>query len=964
MAEIDEARPDDSSGRCATLAPGPRRTTPLADANLPSRPYAAIGHRGWLWLLAGALLAGLVLCGCASVWLAPIQLVALIDGLPPDANVSLLSDVGDPLPVHMAPLPEPSQLCVTAAGRRNPSASATTIILTPFTNRHDAQVRPDGYHVGAGWVLAADGTCWTATPAPETPAELCWSGQAEGTLHAGLLMHPAGGIVVLQWNDEAPETIDTYSPDTRWVSLDCMVPIHRAKLVARVPYASRHVGLCLASGSAICRRITLIWGERTLHDQRLELSSGTEPTTISVPAPGRARLLLWAAQNALTTVGCSLVHWAFCALLGLPIVMLVRGRLGLIENCAIALAGGNALSIVGTATLVWLGLTGSTAFHVLLTGGAIVMAVVLAGGAIRAMMRRAWPYPATHEARVLPVLLIVGMVSSLIMFYPLLSFPTWFLGHAYTDSYHYFNFAEAFRMAPSSVLLDSTARAAEHYTHLVQGEAVNLDRTGDVLGLLNSALTANRGTRAAYAQHHFNYWFMLPLLTYALLGRMVASPGVRCAGVLLIATSANLYALFTQCYLAHFVSVLLLLVAVLLGGLYCDEARRGRLRPVQHLGFVLSIALTLAGQLATYPGQFLFPAVFAGVLLGQALYQRSWRPVAMLVAVALGTAALSNYTLYALAHFDAQQPLASLNDLARNLVFPFYGDPLRFGATILGLADWVQVSRLARSIGSALGEFGAVWTSLLIKPVLPLRLFALFVTAALTVFGLIRLRHGPRSTCTVLLVGATGLFALASAALFAVGQVYLPSKLLVTVGLLWLFLIVVGIDRLCAHAPRWGALVGSATAFSLIISNLASAWFDNSLWLLPLYHPVLYRARTHVGVLTEDLRELSQAVIAEPLPRPDTTVVILGNDECARGTDRDRVLTAHVDNIFAPYWVQHDPPPAAWPASDFAWVLVFSGRTLPPAIVPRARAAIENATFTLYTVAAAPACETAPRQTE
>lgn len=936
MSETGDARPDESRVR----------------------------HRAWLLLLGSILLGGLLLYGCADVWLAPVQVALVVEQLPPGARAAVSDDAGTSLVAHLAPLPAVCQLRVTATGRHDSNAAGAAVILTPLVNQDGGRANPEGYQAGPRWELGADGARWSVVPVPDKPTDLLWSGLAVGTLRSGLLAHPEGGIAVLQWDDEAPTTVDTYSPDTRWIPVEKPVPVERAKLVVRVPYGCRHVDLRLTDGSAVCRRSTLVWGERTLADQRVDFALGPDATMVPVLAPGRARLILWAAQNALGALGRGAASWGFCLLVGLPLVMLVRRRLGLIECGAVALAGGSALGTVGVATLVWLGLSGTAAFCILLAGGAVTTTALVAIRVIRGVKCREPLRPPASELRTLVILLVVGMATSLVMFFPLFSFPTWFLGQAYTDSYHYFNFAEAFRTAPAGVLLDPAARAAGHYTHLVQGEAVHLDRTGDVLSLLNAALAARCGARAAYAQYHLNYWLMLPLIAYALLGRLVTSAGARWAGVLLVATSANLYALFTQCYLAHFTFVLLLLFALLIASLYLAEVRRGGLRLGRHCGFVLLVALTLAGQIVTYPGQCLFPAVLALVLLGQALHGRSWRRVGMLVGIAVATAVFCNYTLCTLARFDVQQPLAALDGLARGVVFPFYKDPLWFSATILGLADWVQVSHLARPIGTALSGSGALWTSLLIKPLLPVRLLALFAAVPLTVLGFTRPRHQPRSDGAVLLIATFGVFTLASAVLFAFGQAYLPCKLLVTVGVLWLLLIVVGIDRLSARAPRWGARLGGVTAVGLVVCNLASTWFDNSLWLLPLYHPVLYRARTHVGVLTEDLRELERAAAAQPAPGSGAAVVALGDDECARGSDRDRVLTAHVDNIFARYNVLHDPAADVWPSADPAWVLVFRGHGLPPAVAPRARQVIENTMFALYAVAANPACETALRPTE
>ncbi|MBU0639333.1 MAG: hypothetical protein KKB50_10750 [Planctomycetes bacterium] len=917
----------------------------------------------WTVLLSvlGCCAAGGLLSACPGLWLAPLQVVAVFDELPRNASVAATCGADTAVPLRVWPLPQRCELTITATGERNPAASVSVVSFTPLIDRNGKPVNPDGYEPGPGWAPWELGERWVAGPQRGHPAAIRWSGHALGTLRLPLVAYPEGGIVTLQWNDEPLRTIDLYSPTETWIVPELPITARRAKLIGRLPFSCERLSLQVNGGEAVCRRVSVIWGQHTLFDRPEDMRIGAERVEIGAPAVRVAQIYAQAAGSALLVLGRALLFVGVSFLLGLPLILLAGGRLSLVERVAAAIVAGTALPTILSITLTRLHCTGSASFWVTLVAGAAVLSgVLLFGGRWRNAGRRSL-VPTRREWGVLLGLLALGAVSALLLNYPLLSFPDWFMGHAYTDAYYYINTPAAMRHESISLFREANWRAGSSIGHLIDPGLGYSDRSGDFLSVLNTALLQGTNTRTAYAQLAFNLWFLLPLPAYCLLRRIVAQRLAVWVGVVLVSVSANLYSLFTQCYLAQFLSALLLLHALFAATLYVAEMGREKLTWGQHAGFIGLLAVVLAAAVGTYPPQFLFPVAFALVLVLLALGRRNLRPLYVLAVVGVVTVAAANFGLLPIldAPRDRTPYLAALNGLARNIVFPFYDNPVVFGSIVYGLRDWVNLSPRAPEVLAEALPALADWPARYGHALDVVRRLLLWLcelgAAAGIIISLVR------SGTTRVLGVTTVLYALVALLLFRGDQNYLHGKQMITCGLLFLLCLIVGLDALL-KVKRWrvGLLGVAVVAGPMLVFNVASAWFDNSVYLLPLHHPVLYQVRTHVMVLNEDLRELDAQDGISAAPVPAGAVAIIGDYARERGTDRDRVLMEHVHHVFRGYRVLHNPSAAVWAAHRPAWALVFEGFELPAAQRATGRLAFANSTFALYQVDPVGSASSAP----
>jgi hypothetical protein len=161
--------------------------------------------------------------------------------------------------------------------------------------------------------------------------------------------------------------------------------------------------------------------------------------------------------------------------------------------------------------------------------------------------------------------------------------------------------------------------------------------------------------------------------------------------------------------------------------------------------------------------------------------------------------------------------------------------------------------------------------------------------------------------------------------------------------------LVLGVDATLLWTRRRGVRIALGALIALLIAgNLRTVWFDNSVYLLGAYHPVLYESRTHVGAITEDLRELSAAPRIEELRGGGRAAVIVGDFVAWRRTDRDLVTLQYLHHALRGYFVLHNPKPEEWRARRPVLAVVFRGFDLPAGAAEGARVVLSNGSFTLH----------------
>jgi hypothetical protein len=717
-----------------------------------------------------------------------------------------------------------------------------------------------------------------------------------------LLAHPHAGIVVIAVNGVAVRQIDLYSPDERWVE-EAIAPVpRRVKLVARLPYRFDTAALRLTAERGVLDRVSLRWGEELLWDARPGTPLGAEPLPLAGMRLGTWRVSALALRNVGLVAARTGLFVMLSFVLGLPLMRLLQDRLTTIEGYAAALSGGATIPVVASACLTRLGLTGQQSYWLALGVGLGASAVVELA---RRTRRKAAPQPAAASARG-DLLRIVGLSfgASLLTFYPMVSWPTWFLGQNYTDAYFYFSMGEAFRDESFAVLGRPDWTRSVRTAFLISPSSTLLgltDRNGDFFALLNTALLYGSDCRRVYAQLHLNWWVLNPLLVYCLLRRACGlRPGERASGgawlgVLLVCCSSAYYALFTQCYTGHYLSAVFLVHGLLALGLHMQEHDRGGLAAQHHLGFLLLAGLGLTGAAAVYPAQFVLPLIAAVVFLYHAVRRRRGFSCILLVLLGLITLALWNAGIVSLLRSPAVMLplLPRSNDLARYIVFPFFTDPRVFAEIILGLRDWARVSPGGpRILGEVFGVAAPILNT--VSEVLAgLRPLVLVGAVALALYGLWRLRSRPG--VPLALSAAPVVYGLAATAALICGQLYLGCKFLISLGVPLQLGMAVAAATLGSVRRLAVRIAGRIAAAAVLVLSLHTVWCDNSTWLLTLFHPAYTEARTQVGAVTDDLVELGEFAAVQSAPStvavPRATIV--GWYDALRGTDRDRITFAH-----------------------------------------------------------------------
>lgn len=910
----------------------------------PPASAASVARPQLLFAGVPALVAAVILAGTIFIprlWLPPMQLLLDFADLQPGAAVSIASGADGPqLNVSVRPLPTPYTLTVTATGERNTASGGTDVYFLPPVQTHTPAGDGAPSSMEPGWVPWAHGGRWYATPEPQRSTKLVWQDHALGAVTLPIIAHPSGGIARYELDGGAAVTVDHYAAADEW--REVRLPLERgaARLVAALPMRDTAIHAAVGDPPATLTRARVVWGEHVLADWRGTMRLEAAPAMLPVRARGPGVVARLAIGGGLLLLGRAALQLLLAAVLGLPVVLALLPALDYLERWLALLAVGLSIPIVATTTLTRLDVDGDRAFWITLVLGIAAAAVALlverrrGGDRLRALI------PARGEPGPLLSIMALGAIATLLIFAPAMAYPHWFTGHALTDSYFYINHAEAFRHESINRLQQPDWRAHANIEHLVAGIYNWAERTGDLLVLLNTALLYGEATRAAYTQLHFNYWLLLPLIGYCLLRRARPAGAAVWVGTVLLTCSAMLYSVFTQCYVAQYVSVFFVLITMWATALADAQLRAA---PGAPSNVVILLALPLAATVCVFPAQFVMPAVVAAVMLVTALALRSWRPVRSLVLVGGATAVLGAAGLIPLcaAPRDLPRYADRLNEIGRTAVFPFYRDPLIFGQVLYGIRDWVGVSRDSRKIlPDVLGTDHPIWP---IQRSSHSARNLMLICFAITLIGVARGCRDPagRTIALTLVV-----FSASAAALGLGGQMYLGAKMAVTCGVLALPALVLGLDAVFARRGAVLQLVGGGLAGILLFTNVTTAWFESSPWLLPERH--VAAAARHMSVLDADLRELVESPLFRKNQRRAGRLAVVGDYAQARGTDRDRVLAGYLSSALAGYWVTANPTPEQWRERRIEQAVVFAGYELPPELASRATLRFENALARVY----------------
>jgi hypothetical protein len=544
-------------------------------------------------------------------------------------------------------------------------------------------------------------------------------------------------------------------------------------------------------------------------------------------------------------------------------------RSSIMEGAVLAASCALAVLCVVTTSLSYV-LSGRMAslLAVLLFAGAVVMSLR------RLLPRRAeWHVPRPGPgAAVLGVGLVLGLLGA---FWPTFQGSDWFLGMLQTDAYYYSGLPQTLK-SQSLIALGTVNGFSMRAIDLV------------IVGFFSNAL--GLATREAMLASSMAVFILTGLLGYVTAFRITRSElAGGCIGALtcLWAPSAGLYmeAYYTQ-YLLVFGLTLLAATSIAL------HDRLGTAEPVLAPSTeTLAFGAATVFCLALYPYFTLMPAALVGVVLFERRRHLGSELRAGIKVMALSLA-LSNVNLLVILNsMGTQVFVASLNEIARNVVFPFYREP-RFFSFVLGMSPFhtsmERLEALDREFSNGNHRFALM------------RDYVGFINSKSFLIGLVlvllallvsNFRGWRQLRSRNVLVATLMLYFSLAAVMGLREQTYSYAKLMWTAStLLPLFLGVLllapppPIGKSPSAQPGWrfpafGVLTVGA-ALALALNNLG--WYGNSQGLA--------LSRSHIS-LVHDISGLMDAtkrhLAASPGTRPVTFTAPAAG---LKNTDKDRVL--------------------------------------------------------------------------
>jgi hypothetical protein len=560
-------------------------------------------------------------------------------------------------------------------------------------------------------------------------------------------------------------------------------------------------------------------------------------------------LLFFLLQVAILLVIYSLVGLAFFApaARGLPFV----------EALALGAAGGFGIALSVTAginylTPLWWGL-----------GAVLALAAVSAvfhRKALLDIVKSAAQVRRDPDAR---RLLLTILLSTAVFFFPAAIENGWYAGHSYTDSLDYSAWANLSLQAPINQSLGQIRYA----------DFVSLGISSALLGL---------DPRAAYAAHCAFFWALVPLSTFGFFYR-TRGTALALVAAAIAANFAALFAVASQCYMPHFVVLVLDLA-----GVYAVAWFFEREGPAVHKSWrVFAMAAVFAGAVCIYPYQAFAPLGFAIASVWAAIEKRSWRPLLDVGLIALATVALCQINLEFAVRTGEHTAMhtVGLNNIGRSFVFPFYRNERVFPPMVFGMRDFVNNSRVIDQLCSGIvdrAQCGPV-----VETTRWINRIALFLTIAYALFfvyGTWSLRRSKAGIAASVMVAILLVLAII---FFRDDQPYFFGKMAMSLAGVAILALAIGLVAGLAHRNRaWRATVAFACVL-FVAFNLHSLLFDHIVFFMPRSAPEIYASRTHVMMQRPEMHTLKR--FTREILASDCELVIVGELVEQRNSDRDRV---------------------------------------------------------------------------
>ncbi len=763
------------------------------------------------WLAAAVVLLDLSFIG----WSAAVNQLHVVVETAEDVPLTL-NDARTTQELRRSPAPNEMSVRVSALG-------PGSVLVPPLLTGHGATLFDATEYSPSGFALDGElrgGGGFRSLDAGT--GSLTWHGRVAGVT-VGLPCGEGRGTACVEAEGLAPECHDLGGCPGFY---EVKVPSGAVTHTGLVPFW--RTSLELESLQPVhVRRAAVRFGTRTLLEREGFVVSGREPLgPLSKSVFG---LVGGLGLDAATLLGQLLLLIGVMVAAGVCLVTPVVERLGLLEALLLAFFVGQGLSANLTTTLAWVAPT-SVAWPLVLTVLGLLGAAQLWRGGWR-RWQRATLATSTTERRVAGALALVATLSCLVVAFPAVAFPGWFVGQGYADSVEYAGWASLAHEAP----LD---------------RAFGAIRFQDFIRLAMTAHTLGVDTREAFGPQLLVLWWVFPFLAWALLRRLRLGELPALAGAALAAHGFCFFEIGTQCYLPHYEVAHLGVAGVWAALWFVDDEAAVSSGSGRRWAEVVLAAVFAAG-VGLYPYQAFSVMGFGLAFVLVAIARRQPSTFWSAARVGVATALLCNVSLEVVLDFGqgTMKYRDGLNGLARNIVFPWYAS--REAAGILaGADDFVRTSLLADSWASelfaAMPRSGARFMALegLIHQGVPA------VTVALLVFvagGLLLLasRRDRGALVAVLTVLVPALLALK---LMRTGDVYFWVKCLMTLAALMVVPFAGFTMRLFTSKVR--PLAGAAGLMSLafLLVSLRTAWFDSVSYFMPRESTALAQARTHLAV--------------------------------------------------------------------------------------------------------------------
>jgi hypothetical protein len=558
--------------------------------------------------------------------------------------------------------------------------------------------------------------------------------------------------------------------------------------------------------------------------------------------------------------------------LGLVAVLALAG-IGLVLSWPRATSGWERSTFAASSALALLSVLATSLTYVLsgritawIIGLILVGCVVFSVFRLRAHRTPLRPSPPDLGEVLLAVGLMLGIAFA---FWPALYMGDWFVGQLQTDAYYYAGLADRIK-DQSLIQLDSINGFGMRVLEVV------------VVGFFSQLLGIS--TRDAILVSALVSFILAGLLAYVTTLRISRSSTTAGIVALLACLCGPAASLYMEGYYSQYLLVFGLAFCAATGAAIID---RLKLPGTVFAPSVETLAFTVAVVycLALYPYFALLPVsvVITVLVVRRSHFKAEFLGGVKHLAVAL---VLLNVNALLLVQIGKTgQFVERLNEIARNVVFPFYKEP-RFFSFALGFSPFhASQERLAAvdlefSNGTLLFAAGKFFLATVNSA--PFVLLAVLVLVAALLANWASWSAHPSGR---MLVGALAIYLLLAAGMGLRGQVYTYAKIMWTTAALLPFVLVIPLavsrqpGRIGWRAPLLVGL-GLLGGTSLLLNYLN--WYGSSAGLA--------LSRSHIA-LVQDLEQVIGTLETQVAKHPEPSRVAFSDSTFGlRFTDKDRVL--------------------------------------------------------------------------